>query len=190
MCEGGRIRHHLKHNLWRPESTVLFVGYQSVGTLGRMIVDGAESVKLFGEEIKISCEIGILPGKSGHADREGLIDWLRGFENKPKLVFVNHGENTVTDAFAETVHQELGYDTVAPYSGAEYDLLNGKFLSQPEGVPVSKPTVGGTKAESLHKSLVSAAETLLHMARDAGGRPNKTLQSFTEELNELIKKYK
>ena len=190
MCEGGRIRHHLKHNLWRPESTVLFVGYQSVGTLGRMIVDGAESVKLFGEDIKIGCEIGILPGKSGHADRDGLLDWLRGFENKPKKVFVNHGENTVTDAFAATIREELGFETLAPYSGAEFDLLAEKVLSWPEGIPLAKTTVGGTNADSLHKSLVAAAETLLQLARDAKGKPNRTLQSFTDEINGVIKKFK
>ena len=190
MCEGGRIRHHLKHNLWRSECTVLFVGYQSVGTLGRMIVDGAEEVKLFGEDIKINCEIGILPGKSGHADRDGLLDWLRGFEKKPVQVFVNHGENTVTDAFADTITAELDFPAAAPYSGAEYDLLAAQFLSQPEGVPVSKPTVGGTKADSLYKSVLNAAEAILHIARQAKGRPNKTLQAFAKDLNELIKKYR
>ena len=190
MCEGGRIRHHLKHNLWRPESTVLFVGYQSVGTLGRMIVDGAESVKLFGEDISIRCEIGILPGKSGHADRDGLLDWMHGFESKPKLVFVNHGENTVTDTFAETIRTELGFEAVAPYSGAKYDLLEEKFDANPEGVPISKATVGGTKQDSLFKSLVASAETLVRMVRESKGRPNKTLQHFMDDINALIKKYK
>ncbi len=190
MCEGGRIRHHLKHNLWRKECTVLFVGYQSAGTLGRMIVDGIESVKLFGEEIRICCEIGTLPGKSGHADRDGLLDWLRGFEKKPRQVFVNHGENTVTDSFARTITEELGFPAMAPYSGAEYDLLRERFDVLPEGIPVSKPTVGGTKADSLYKSLLNAGESLLRIVREAKGKPNKTLQHFTDDLNALIKKYK
>jgi metallo-beta-lactamase family protein len=190
MCEGGRIRHHLKHNLWRPECTVLFVGYQAQGTLGRLIVDGVEKVKIMGEEIKVACEIGILPGKSGHADRDGLLDWLKGFEKKPLQVFVNHGENTVTDAFAETIKNELGFEAAAPYSGAEYDLLAGRFTRQPEGVPISKPTVGGTKSDSLYKSLISAAESLLKLAREAKGRPNKTLQSFISDINDIVKKFK
>ena len=190
MCEGGRIRHHLKHNLWRPECTVLFVGYQAAGTLGRLIVDGIDSVKLFGEEIKVRCEIGILPGKSGHADRDGLMDWLRGFEEAPRLTFVNHGENTVTDAFAETIQNELGFKAMAPYSGTEYDLLAGRFIKRTKGVPVGKASVGGVKAESYYKSLRAAAEELFSLVRDFAGRPNKTIQAFTRDIQTLIKKYK
>ena len=97
MCEAGRIRHHLKHNLWRPESTILFVGYQAVGTLGRTLLEGATTVKLFGEEISVRANIVKMEGISGHADKAGLLDWLEGFEQKPKMVFVNHGD---PDAFA------------------------------------------------------------------------------------------
>ena len=190
MCEGGRIRHHLKHNLWRPESTVLFVGYQSVGTLGRLIADGIDSVKLFGEEIQVKCEIGILPGKSGHADRDGLTDWLRGFESAPKLTFVNHGENTVTETFAEYIESELSYKAMAPYSGTQFDLISGEFLKITEGVPVSKATVGGAKQESYLKSLRAAAEDLLTLVKGFGGRPNKTMRAFAEDIRALIKKYK
>ncbi len=190
MCEGGRIRHHLKHNLWRPECTVLFVGYQAVGTLGRVIVDGAESVKIMGEDIRVACEIGILPGKSGHADRDGLLDWLRGFEKAPRLTFVNHGENTVTDSFAETVRAELGFETMAPYSGTEFDLRAGEFLRVTEGVPIGNATVGGSNADSYYKSLRSAAEELLSLVKNAEGRPNKTLKAFARELRELTEKYR
>ena len=190
MCEGGRIRHHLKHNLWRPECTVLFVGYQAMGTLGRVIVDGAESVKIMGEDIRVACEIGILPGKSGHADRDGLLDWLRGFEKAPRLTFVNHGENTVTDTFAETVRTELGFETMAPYSGTEFDLRAGEFLRVTEGVPIGNATVGGSNAESYYKSLRSAAEELLSLVKNAEGRPNKTLKAFARELRELTEKYR
>ncbi len=190
MCEGGRIRHHLKHNLWRPECTVLFVGYQAMGTLGRVIVDGAESVKIMGEDIRVACEIGILPGKSGHADRDGLLDWLRGFEKAPRLTFVNHGENTVTDSFAETVRAELGFETMAPYSGTEFDLRAGEFLRVTEGVPIGNATVGGSNADSYYKSLRSAAEELLSLVKNAEGRPNKTLKAFARELRELTEKYR
>ena len=190
MCEGGRIRHHLKHNLWRPECTVLFVGYQAVGTLGRVIVDGAQSVKIMGEDIRVACEIGILPGKSGHADRDGLLDWLRGFEKAPRLTFVNHGENTVTDSFAETVRAELGFETMAPYSGTECDLRAGEVLRVTEGVPIGNATVGGSNADSYYKSLRSAAEELLSLVKNAEGRPNKTLKAFARELRELTEKYR
>lgn len=190
MCEGGRIRHHLKHNLWRPESTVLFVGYQAAGTLGRLIADGIDSVKIMGEEIAIRCEIGILPGKSGHADRDGLLDWMRGFEKAPQLTFVNHGENTVTETFAETIQSELGFRTMAPYSGTEFDLLTGEFIRITEGVPISAPSVGGTKADSYMKSLNAATEELTKLVRDFDGRPNKTVKAFIKDLQELVRKYR
>ena len=84
MCEAGRIRHHLKHNLWRPESTILFVGYQSVGTLGRMIVEGAKEVKLFGEPIEVRASVKSMKGLSGHADKAGLVNWINAFQKKPQ----------------------------------------------------------------------------------------------------------
>lgn len=191
MCEGGRIRHHLKHNLWRSDSTVLFVGYQSAGTLGRIIVDGAKSVKLFGEEIRVNCEIGTLPGKSGHADRDGIIAWLRGFKKDPVMTFVNHGEAAVTDSFAQYITDTLGRPASAPYSGAVYDLLEEKYLRFPQGVPVGKKaTVGGAKAASLYKTLLSTAKELLALVQKSQGKPNKTLEHFQKDLAALIKQYK
>ncbi len=99
MCEAGRIRHHLKHNLWRKESTICFVGYQAVGTLGRKLIEGAEAVKLFGETVEVNAQIETLQGISGHADKNGLLGWLEGFQKAPDHVFVVHGEDTVTDQF-------------------------------------------------------------------------------------------
>ena len=191
MCEAGRIRHHLKHNLWRKESTVLFVGYQAEGTLGRRLYDGEKHVKLFGEDIEVNCEIGFLPGKSGHADRDGLTAWLAGFEKKPKLVFVNHGEDAVTDAFAGYLETEHGYKAFAPYSGTVFDLAEGKFLVCPKGVPVKKAeTASGAKASGLYQKLVAAGESLLSLIRASRGKPNKTLKHFLSDVEELLKKYR
>lgn len=101
MCEAGRIRHHLKHNLWREDSTIVFVGYQAVGTLGRSLLEGATNVKLFGEPVEVRAEIVKISGISGHADKKGLIHWVTGFDEKqPKRVFVVHGEDQVCDSFA------------------------------------------------------------------------------------------
>ena len=117
MCDAGRIRHHLKHNLWREESTILFVGHQSEGSLGRIILDGAPEVKLFGENIAVNAHIRRLRGVSGHADRDGLIKWLSSYENKPEKVFVVHGDEHVCKMFTEHISQDLGYGAYAPYSG-------------------------------------------------------------------------
>ena len=92
MCDAGRIRHHLKHNLWREDSTILFVGHQAEGSLGRIILDGAQEVKLFGEIVTVKAQIRRLQGISGHADRNGLLKWLAAFEKKPERVFVVHGD--------------------------------------------------------------------------------------------------
>ena len=108
MCDAGRIRHHLKHNLWREECTICFVGYQAVGTLGRKLIEGAEFVKLFGENITVNAHIVTLKGISGHADMNGLLAWLRGFEKKPERIMVVHGEDAVTDRFAGLVSEQIG----------------------------------------------------------------------------------
>ena len=187
MCEAGRIRHHLKHNLWRRESTVLFVGYQSPGTLGRILYDGAHSVRLFGEEIAVNAEIALLPGVSGHADKDGLIGWLRGFKETPRRVFVNHGEDAVTDRFAKTL-TELGIPADAPYSGAVYDLLSERYLSDPDGI--RKEQKKTARAKTVHRDLVDAAEDLLAYAKSMEGRPNKELSALASDIRNLLHKHK
>ena len=134
MCDSGRIRHHLKHNLWYPESTVLFVGYQSAGTLGRILVDGVDEVELFDETIHVAAQIRQLAGVSGHADRDGLVRWLQGFEKKPSLVFVNHGDDDACQAFCQRIVETCGYQSTAPYSGAIYDLARGCYEYEAQGV--------------------------------------------------------
>ena len=121
MCEAGRIRHHLKHNLWRPECTILFVGYQAVGTLGRTLIEGATTVKLFGEPIEVQAEICQLTGMSGHADRDGLLRWVNAFTEKPKRVFVMHGEDEVENIFVDTLTGQ-GFTACAPYNGAQWAI--------------------------------------------------------------------
>lgn len=190
MCEAGRIRHHLKHNLWRSESTVLFVGYQAVGTLGRKLYDGEKKVRLFGEEIRVNCEIGFLPGKSGHADRDGLTAWLQGFEKKPRLVFVNHGENEVTDAFAAYLEESFGLNAFAPYSGTVFDLGEECFTVCPEGVPIPKKEgTGGGEAADLYRALRDIGEDVARLIAASRGQPNKNLRKMIEDLQRFIKKW-
>ena len=125
MCDAGRIRHHLKYNLWRPECTVLFVGYQSPGTLGNALVNGAQEVKLFGEPVQVRARIAQLGGLSGHADKDGLEEWLRAFDEKPKFVFVNHGEDAVAEHWADHLKSE-GYEAEAPYNGSIWIAAEGR----------------------------------------------------------------
>ncbi|MFT4004304.1 MAG: MBL fold metallo-hydrolase, partial [Lacrimispora sp.] len=134
MCDAGRIRHHLKHNLWRPECTVVFTGYQSVGTLGRSLVDGCSEVRLFGETIQVEAHIEQMDGMSSHADREGLITWLNSFEKKPQQVFLVHGDDLVCQSFEQLLEKEYGYNVSSPYSGSVYDLSRGAWVEEAEGV--------------------------------------------------------
>ena len=114
MCDAGRIRHHLKHNLWRPECTVVFVGFQGEGTLGRHLLEGAKSVKLFGEEIAVNAQIVNFQGLSSHADRDHLLSWIADFQDpKPQHVFVVHGDREVAPFFAQTI-QGMGFQAHAP----------------------------------------------------------------------------
>ena len=114
MCDAGRIKHHLKHNLYRKESTVVFVGYQAEGTLGRNLVDGTEHVTIFGEQIDVKAEITSLPGLSGHADQKGLINWITAFKQKPKMVFVVHGDKMVAPFFASLLTKQYQLQAFAP----------------------------------------------------------------------------
>lgn len=185
MCDAGRVRHHLKHNLWRPESLVLFVGYQAEGTLGRILHDGIGKVKLFNEEIQVRAEIAELPGISGHADKNGLVSWLSGFEKKPARVFVNHGDPESADAFTAYLNDELGYNAYAPYSGTSFDLVSGEPVTVTEGVPVVREAKASSVSSGLFRELVAAAEQLLSAVKGCEGRSNKELRGFIEAIRKL-----
>ncbi|MCR4902781.1 MAG: MBL fold metallo-hydrolase [Butyrivibrio sp.] len=187
MCDAGRIRHHLKHNLWRPECTILFVGYQSVGTTGRAIIDGAQQVKLFGETIDINAEIMKLEGLSGHADQKGLIDWIQGFKNKPKKVFVVHGEDAVTTSFAQLLNKEYGYNSYAPYSGTQVDLLTGKIIF--EGVPVPVQKKESKVVSDVYTRLKMAGARLVAIIARSEGITNKDKAKFADQITALCDKW-
>ncbi len=121
MCEGGRIAHHLKHNLWRPESSIVFTGFQARGTLGRRIVDGAERVYVLGEEIAVRARIYTINGFSAHADQKGLLEWLSSFTSRPE-VFVVHGEESVALEFQSLIEKQLGLTTHVPRKGDRFEI--------------------------------------------------------------------
>lgn len=188
MCEAGRIRHHLKHNLWRPECTILFVGYQAIGTLGRSIVEGAEEVRLFGESIQVRAQIKQLIGMSGHADKDGLIEWISGFEEKPRKVFVVHGEDSVCISFTECLKMEYGHHAYAPYSGTVFNLASGKLEYEAEPIPVKKKGKSAVAA-GVYARLLAAAQRLLALVQKKDGMPNKEAAKFADQINSLCDKY-
>lgn len=189
MCEAGRIRHHLKHNLWRENSTILFVGYQAQGTIGRKLQEGAPSVRLFGEEIAVHAHIETMQGISGHADRDMLLNWLAAMGTVPKQVFVNHGSNEVTDAFAEAVSARLGCPAAAPYSGDEYDLLTGECTAKGVIVRAAKGSDGRRRANVIFDRLLAAGKRLLRIIEASRGLSNKELARFADKVDALCDKY-
>jgi len=189
MCEAGRIRHHLKHNLWRENNTVLFVGYQSEGTLGRKLIDGEKTVKLFGETIQVKAHIESLAGISGHADRDMLVEWLGALPEAPKRVFINHGEDVVCDSFAQTVTNKLGYLTAAPFSGDEFDLIAGEWAARGRVIRLTKESEGRRRANAAMDRLTVAYQRLKTAIDMSRGLTNKELAKFADQINDLCDKY-
>ena len=189
MCEAGRIRHHLKHNLWRADSTILFVGYQAEGTIGRKLVEGEKKVKLFGEEISVNAKIATIAGISGHADHDMLIDWLKNIAPHIKTVFVNHGDDTVCDSFANDIENEYGVKAVAPFSGDKYDLITGECLEKGRIVRIEKKSEGRHRADTVFARLYAAGQRLLSVINKNKDSSNKDIAKFADQINDLCNKY-
>lgn len=188
MCEAGRIRHHLKHNLWKPECTILFVGYQAVGTLGRSLVEGTSQVKLFGETIQVKAQIEQLAGISGHADRNGLIRYASSISPAPKLIFVNHGNDLVCDSFAKTLATALSTKAIAPYSGAIYDLDTGICLSEGNRTYIKKKPKDPAISTAFER-LVNAGKRLASVIDKNKGGANKDLAKFADQIDAICNKW-
>ena len=190
MCDAGRIRHHLKYNLWRGDSAVVFVGFQSPGTLGRHLLDGAPSVKLFGEDIAVRAKIVNFQGLSSHADHDHLVDWIKHFDPaKTTHVFIVHGDREVAPVFAETV-SKLGFAAHAPQYTEEYDLIADKKLAVGY-LPERKTRAyeGAPKATPAYQKLVQMGDMLIGLIRRSRGRDNKTLAAFAEAISKIISKF-
>ncbi|MDO5133265.1 MAG: MBL fold metallo-hydrolase [Eubacteriales bacterium] len=188
MCDAGRIKHHLKHNLWREDSTILFVGYQSAGSPGRRILEGAEKINIFGEPVVVKAKIQSLKSLSGHADKNGLLEWIGGFTKKPRQVFVVHGDDEVATGFAALLG-EKGFSAMAPFSGTRYDLANGKFIEVTKGIVLSKAAKARTVSDSYTK-LKLTSKRLQEFIEASTGLPNKDLDKFTKDLEKLMEKYR
>lgn len=191
MCDAGRIRHHLKHNLWRPECTVLFAGYQAAGTLGRSIIEGKKEVRLFGETIDVEARIEKIEGISGHADQNGLLAFITGFMEKPKQVFVVHGDDEVCENFAGKLRDEYGINAFAPFSGTVYDLAKETFETVTEGVPIRRgeESEAAKRAAGVFGRLLAAVDRLRRVVLGSEGCANKDLAKFADQINSLCDKW-
>ena len=185
MCDAGRIRHHLKHNLWRKECTVVFVGYQAEGSLGRALLEGAKSVKLFGEEIAVNARIVNFKGLSSHADRDHLLAWAKHYAPRPRHIFVVHGEASVTEIFAQKL-RDAGLSAHAAEYEEVYDLAADRMLSA--GVPLPPKPVSASGSPAYRK-LEAAGQDLMEAIRHNKGGTNKDLAQFEKELMALIRKW-
>ena len=185
MCDAGRIRHHLKHNLWRKECAIVFVGYQAEGSLGRALLEGARSVKLFGEEIAVNARIVNFKGLSSHADRDHLLAWARHFAPRPRHIFVVHGEASVTEIFAQHL-RDAGISAHAAEYEEVYDLAADRMLSA--GVPLPPKPVSASGSPAYRK-LEAAGQDLLEAIRHNKGGTNKDLAQFEKELLALVRKW-
>ena len=191
MCDAGRIKHHLKHNLWRPESTILFVGYQANGTLGRQIVDGAKTVRIFGEEIVVKAHIEANEGFSGHADRDGLLGWIAAMNRKPAKVLLVHGEPAVIASFAETIGQRFGLET--HIAQLNETLTLGQPVEQGRLVPeqLRDPRLATTTwlLDTLQTEFIAALEKLKNDVSQSASREDldKVLAALPQQLAQTAK---
>ena len=192
MAEAGRIRHHLKHNLWKSQATILFVGYQSVGTLGRALVDGAKEVRLFQENIEVHAEIRMLRAISGHADADGLLVWAGSFSPRPQRFFICHGEEEVALTFAKRM-EKSGARTFVPYSGDSWDLLQDVQLAQGSRELARKGNKQKKKANKqapvVNARLQSAFDRLRNLVQQSSGFSNGLKNKLADQIEKVIRKW-
>ncbi|MBC7324723.1 MAG: MBL fold metallo-hydrolase, partial [Moorella sp. (in: Bacteria)] len=186
MCDAGRIKHHLKHNLWRPEATILLVGYQAAGTLGRRLLEGEKRVRIHGEEIAVRAEIKTINGFSAHADQKGLLNWVKSFGRPPRKVFVTHGEEDAARDFASLLSDELGLEAETPGW-----LTSARLLPVEESMPSVPPAAfamqaAASEAEAAYQRLLVQLKALVEggfARRDYDG-VNRKLQQLAALLNQ------
>ncbi|MBR3227600.1 MAG: MBL fold metallo-hydrolase [Erysipelotrichaceae bacterium] len=202
MCSGGRVRHHLKHNLWRPECTIALAGYQAEGTLGRRLLEGDKDIRLFQEDIHVKAEIVQLQDVSAHADQKGLISWLNDNYSKPQMVFVVHGEDQVCSSYAELLKTEHGYEASAPYSGYVYDLLKGDYVYTEMPDPVltvaqkkEKICRDQNREQDVHSQnryfneLMDQGKKLLRLIEKRKDARNSELKRFLKEVKRVVERW-
>ena len=202
MCSEGRVKHHLKHNLWRKECTIALAGYQAEGTLGRRLVDGEKDVRIFQEDIHVAAEIVQLEDVSAHADQNGLIKWITDNQDKPAMIFAVHGSDEVCTGYANLLKEELGYETSAPYSGYVFDLLHNEYISidNPERVLNAKEKKEKIEADKNREQdvysqnkyfneLMEKGQKLIRLIEKRKDAKNNELKKFLKEVSKLVSRW-
>jgi metallo-beta-lactamase family protein len=185
MADAGRIKHHLKHNLWRPECTVLFVGYQAEGTLGRRILDGEDTVRIHGEQIAVNATIERIDDFSAHADQEGLLEWLKGFEKAPAQVILVHGEEDALDTLQRLIVCDLKIETKIAEYGMIYDLKMEEPIMREVELPAaaSAAAVASMIEPNLTQAFMMIKDRIILQAKQRCD--TKVLQRLLAQLAEI-----
>ncbi|MBR2578464.1 MAG: hypothetical protein IKE38_05975 [Erysipelotrichaceae bacterium] len=202
MCSDGRVKHHLKHNLWREECTVALAGYQAEGTLGRRLVDGETDVRIFQEDIHVAAEIVQLQDVSAHADRDGLISWLDSTADKPRMVFTVHGDDEVCTSFAKLLQTDHGYEASAPYTGYVYDLIKNEYVTtddpdkvlsaaeKKEKIKQDQEREQDTYSQNkYYNELMEKGQKLIRLIEKRKNAKNSELKKFLKELSKLVSRW-
>jgi len=184
MCDAGRIKHHLKHNLWKEDATIIFVGYQAMGTTGRAILDGADSVKIFGDRVMINAAIERIEGLSGHADKAGLLKWINEFNVKPKKVFVTHGEEQVALGFGKELG-DMGLSVLVPVFGEIYDTKEGASFR----TALSEDVIKTMDADDEEYARAISIIRRYMAANDPSEKETKARTAFLEDIKALVDKW-
>lgn len=191
MCEAGRIRHHLKHGLWDSRNSIVFVGYQAEGTLGRRIVEGADEVSIMGETIKVQAQIHNLEGFSGHADQNGLLNWISGFQVAPKQVFLVHGEEESKHVLGKLIEEKLGYKVEVIEGISEFELEKDEIhqLSKENSIPLADKEEVDDLRKELNK-ISSDLQIILKnvddaMSSDISAKKANDINNYAQELKNV-----
>lgn len=190
MCDAGRIKHHLKHNLWRPECTIVFVGYQAQETLGRRLIEGAKTVKLLGEEINVQSRIYSIQGFSGHADQRGLLDWVGGFKQKPSKIFLVHGEEEATTELSKRISEDFEIQCQVPKLGQTIELTTNRQSSIVRERAFANTTALKSNMERLRKDFDMIYESLQESVMEDENLQADKLYFLIDELAHAIEKAK
>lgn len=190
MCDAGRIRHHLKHNLWRPECSVVFAGYQAEGTLGRSLMEGAKEIKIFGEEILVRAHIEEMGSMSSHADQTGLLDWINAYTRRPEKLILVHGDDEAMTAFSALVREKTGLEPICPYSGSVFDLASGEFTHMAEPRFIKRETGVSVRNTKVQQELTIALSELTRLAEEYREGANSDIRRLTKDIRSLLDKWK